>query len=175
VALGLIVIGDAAVCTNPLYGRGCSTGFWSAHLLAEALAAHPDDPRSLALAYDAALREQIVPWYRASVEQDTEARRVASALLAGLDPDADASDPRTFMRGVFRDGLVPAIRSDAVVMRSFLRSFNLLSSPDAMATDPEVSARVLAVWQDRDNRPPEPPLGPKHRVEFVGLLTPAAA
>jgi len=175
VALGLIVIGDAAVCTNPLYGRGCSTGFWSAHLLTEALQQHPDDLFALALAYDAALTAQILPWYKASVEQDTEARRVAAALLAGEDPDADSTNPRTFMRGVFRDGLVPAIRSDAVVMRSFLRSFNLLSTPDAMATDGDVSARILAVWQDRDNRPPEPPLGPKHRVEFLHLLTPSAA
>jgi hypothetical protein len=126
--------------------------------------------RTAALAYDAALRKEIRPWYKASVEQDAEARRVAAALLAGEDPDADDSDPRTFMRAVFRDGLVPAIRSDAVVMRAFLRSLNLLSAPDAMAQDPDVNRRVLEVWQDRDNRPPEAPLGPKHRKDFLDLI-----
>lgn len=169
-ALGLVPIGDAVLCTNPLYGRGCSTAFWGADLLARAVRAHPDDLRALALAYHDSLRAQIFPWYRASVEQDTEARRVAAALLTGEDPDADSDDPRTFMRAVLRDGLVPAIRSDAVVMRSFLRSFNLLSAPDAMMTDPDVSGRILAAWQDRDNRPPEPPLGPKHRKDFLDLL-----
>ena len=170
IALGLIAVGDAVLCTNPLYGRGCSTAFWGAHLLADALAAEPDDRRALALAYDSALRREIRPFYRSSVEQDAEARRVAAAILAGEDPDADTADPRTFMRAVFRNGLIPAIRRDAVVLRAFVRSFNLLTPPEAMATDPDVNARVLAAWEDRANRPPEPSLGPASRGEFVELL-----
>ena len=78
------------------------------------------------------------------------------ALLAGEDPDADASDPRTQMRAVFRDGLAPAIRTDPVVLRAFFRSLNLLTAPDALVKDADVGARVLAVWNDRENRPPEP-------------------
>ena len=170
VATGVLPVGDAVLCTNPLYGRGCSTAFWSAHLMADAVAAHPDDPCAMALAYDHALRAEIFPWYRAGVDQDGEARRVAAALLAGEDPDGDAGDPRTFMRSVFREGLVPALRSDAVVLRAFFRSLNLLSAPDAMMKDADVSARVLAAWQDRENRPPEPALGPKHRTELLAAI-----
>jgi 2-polyprenyl-6-methoxyphenol hydroxylase-like FAD-dependent oxidoreductase len=170
VATGIIPVGDAVLCTNPLYGRGCSVAFWGAHLMAEAVAANPDDSRAMLLAYDAALRAEIHPWYKAGVEQDAEARRVAAALLAGDDPDGDTTDPRTFMRSVFRDGLLPAMRSDAVVLRAFFRSFNLLTAPDAMAKDPDVGARVLAAWQERDQRPPEPLLGPKHRADLVSLL-----
>jgi hypothetical protein len=158
------------LCTNPLYGRGCSAAFWGAHLIATALNEHPNDLRALALAYHDALRDQIYPWYKAGLEQDAEARRVAAALLAGEDPDGDSTDPRTFMRGVFRDGLLPAMRSDPVVLRAFFRSFNLLSAPDAMAKDPDVGARVFAAWQDRENRPAEPQLGPKLRREFLELL-----
>jgi 2-polyprenyl-6-methoxyphenol hydroxylase-like FAD-dependent oxidoreductase len=170
VVTGLIPVGDAVLCTNPLYGRGCSTAFWGAQLVADAVAASPDDLRGLALHYDAALRSEILPWYRAGVEQDAEARRVAAALLAGEDPDGDASDPRTFMRAVFRDGLLPAIRSDAVVMRAFVRNFNLLTAPDTLVKDADLGARVLAVWNDRDNRPPEPPLGPRRRAELLELI-----
>ena len=170
VATGIIPVGDAVLCTNPLYGRGCSTAFWGAHLMARAVATFGDDGREVALAYDASLRSEIHPWYRAGVEQDAEARRVAAAHLAGQDPDADASDPRTFMRTVFRDGLLPAMRTDAVVLRAFFRSVNLLDRPDAMASDPEVGARVLAVWQDRENRPAEPPLGPRHRSELLEII-----
>jgi len=169
-ALGLHAIGDAMLCTNPLYGRGCTTGYWSAHLLAEAVAAAPDDRHRQALRYDAALREQILPWYRAGVAQDAEARRVAAALLAGQSPDDDPTDPRAFMRGVLREGLAPALRTDAVVLRAFIRTLNLLTSPDALLTDEEVSQRVLAVWQDRDNRPPEPRLGPATRAEMLAAL-----
>lgn len=170
IALGLLPVGDAVLCTNPLYGRGCSSAFWGAHLLADAITSQPTDLRGIALAYDAMLREQIYPWYRAGVEQDGEARRVSAALLAGEDPDGDTGDPRTFMRGVFRDGLLPAMRSDPVVLRAFFRSFNLLTAPDAMAKDADVGARVFAVWQDRENRPPEPHLGPKRRRDFLELL-----
>ncbi len=172
VATGVVAVGDAVLCTNPLYGRGCSTGFWGAHLLAQAVATFGDDDREVALAYDASLRAEIHPWYRAGVEQDAEARRVADAHLAGIDPDADTSDPRTFMRGVFRDGLVPAMRTDAVVLRGFFRTLNLLDGPDAMAADPEIGARVLAVWNDRENRPAEPPLGPRRRDELLELISP---
>ncbi len=170
VATGIIAVGDAVLCTNPLYGRGCSTAFWGAHLLTQAVATFDGDSREIALAYDASLRADIHPWYRAGVDQDGEARRVAAALLAGNDPDADSGDPRTFMRAVFRDGLLPAMRTDAVVLRAFFRSFNLLDRPEAMATDPDIGARVLAVWQDRDNRPAEPLLGPKHRSELLDLI-----
>ncbi len=170
VATGVIAIGDAVLCTNPLYGRGCSTAFWGAHLLADALDAHPDDLAAAAMAYDSALRIEIEPWYRSSVAQDAEARRVAAKMLAGEDPDDDPDDPAAFIRGVLREGLVPALRFDAVVLRAFMRSLNLLSSPDALMTDPDVQARVLAVWQDRENRPPEEPLGPRTRAELVAAI-----
>jgi 2-polyprenyl-6-methoxyphenol hydroxylase-like FAD-dependent oxidoreductase len=170
VAIGVVPVGDAVVCTNPLYGRGCSTAFWSAQLLADAVAAHPGDTRAVALAHDQALADQIRPWYRSTVVQDLEAKRVAASILAGDDPDGDTSDPRTFMRAVFRDGLAPAMRTDSHVLRAVVRSLNLLSSPDALSEDADVSARVLAVFNDRDNRPPEPVLGPATRDEFVGTL-----
>ncbi len=42
-ARGFIALGDAAYCTNPLYGRGCAQAFLHADLLGEALDAAPDD------------------------------------------------------------------------------------------------------------------------------------
>jgi 2-polyprenyl-6-methoxyphenol hydroxylase-like FAD-dependent oxidoreductase len=169
-ATGIVPVGDAVLCTNPLYGRGCSIAFWGAHLLADAVAAHPGDTVAVARAYHASLQEEILPWYRAGVEQDAEARRVAAALLAGDDPDGDTSDPRTLMRSVFRHGLLPALRADAIVLRAFVRSLNLLASPDAMIKDADVGARVFAIWQDRENRAPEPALGPARRDELMALL-----
>jgi 2-polyprenyl-6-methoxyphenol hydroxylase-like FAD-dependent oxidoreductase len=169
-AIGLIPVGDAVLCTNPLYGRGCSTAYWCASLLAQAVDEHPDDLRAVAVAYDDALRTEIHPWYRSSVEQDREARRVAAALLAGEDPYGDASDPRAFTRSVLRDGLAPALRSDQVVLRAFVRNLNLLSPPDALLTDADFGARVFAVLQTKDQRPPEPSLGPATRAEFLDAL-----
>lgn len=180
--LGMLPVGDAVICTNPLYGRGCSIGYWGAHLMTEVLAAHSgtgddatntwsdDALHEIAVAYDAAMRREILPWYLAGVQQDAEARRVSKAMLKGEDPDGDANDPRTMIRSVLREGLLPALRTDAVVLRAFFRSFNLLTEPDALLKDSEVSARVFAIWQDRENRPAEIPLGPKHRQDFLASL-----
>ncbi len=170
VATGVVPVGDSVLCTNPLFGRGCSIAFWGAHLLAQAIEAFPDDTREVALAYNASLQAEIVPWYLSGVQQDAEARRVAAALLAGDDPDGDVSDPRTFQRAVFRDGLLPAIRTDATVLRAFFRALNLLTTPEAMIQDADLGARVFAVWQDRENRPPEPAMGPKSRSDLMVLI-----
>jgi hypothetical protein len=62
------------------------------------------------------------------------------------------------------------MRTDSVVLRAFFRSFNLLSRPDALATDPDIGARVLAAWNERDQRPPEPLLGPATRAELLAQL-----
>jgi 2-polyprenyl-6-methoxyphenol hydroxylase-like FAD-dependent oxidoreductase len=168
---GLYPVGDALICTNPLYGRGCTTALWGAQLLADAFVAHPDDEPARLASYLQATMTHIGPWYRSSVQQDAEARRVASALLAGEDPDADTTDPRTYIRGVFRDGLAPAMRTDAVVLRAVFRNFNLLTPPEALLGDADVSARVLAVWNDRANRPAEPKLGPATRRELLDLIS----
>jgi 2-polyprenyl-6-methoxyphenol hydroxylase-like FAD-dependent oxidoreductase len=172
--LGMLPVGDAVLCTNPLYGRGCSIGYWGAHLMAEAINEHADDLLTLATEYDAALQRDIVPWYLSGVQQDAEARRVSSALLKEDDPDVDTADPKTFMRSVLREGLLPALRYDPVVLRAFMRNLNLLTAPDAMMNNPEVMNRVFAIWQDRENRPAEIPLGPKRRRDFLELLTSAA-
>ncbi len=171
VAHGVVAVGDAIVCTNPLYGRGCSTAFWSAQLLAEVIdTSGSGAPGSIELEYHTALVEQLKPWYLAALNQDTEAKRVAAAILAGEDPDGDTSDPRTFMRAVFREGLAPAMRTDPVVLRAVMRTMNLLASPESLLTDPEVSSRVLSMYNDREHRPPEPELGPRARVDLLASI-----
>jgi hypothetical protein len=138
--------------------------------MAKAVESHPNDLLAQARALHHSTMSDLYPWYRSSVEQDAEARRVATSLLNGDDPDRDTNDPRTMMRGVFREGLLPALRLDAVVARAFFRTFNLLGTPDAIAKDPDVGARVFAVWSDRENRGPEPLLGPKTRDELLSLV-----
>ena len=163
---GFVAVGDAHTCTNPLYGRGCSLSMVQAHLLGAAVEAHARDLRAIGAAYEAASREEIHPWYRASVAQDASNRREAARLrqVAEADPDDGAEeDP---MRAMLRDGLLPALRVDPVVLRAFLRMFNLLEAPDHLMTNWDVLGRVMTVYQDRDARPPEPSLGP----DRAGLL-----
>jgi hypothetical protein len=178
--LGLHAVGDAHTCTNPLYGRGSSLALVQAALLADALHDHPDDPTARALAYEEASRHEVLPWYRASVTQDRENRELAELAAAGgtppdegaaeTDPTGDeAVDPKAFLRSLMREGLLPAVRTDPVVFRAFLRGFNLLDAPNRIVSDPDVTERVLAVWQRRHELPPVEPGGPE-RGDLLELL-----
>ncbi len=155
---GLVSVGDAAVCTNPLYGRGCSLAFVHAFGLADALAAHGGDLDGVARAFAGFTDRELVPWYRSAVLQDAQAR----AMQADVPP----GDPRAFMQAVFRDGLLPAMRTSPVVFRAFVRWFNLLVTPDTLMADPEVVNAVLAAYNDREHHPPAPVLGPD-RAELL--------
>jgi hypothetical protein len=133
---------------------------------------HPVDLVAQAVTLHELTTEHLLPWYRSSVTQDAEARRIAAAILAGEDLD-DPNDPRAFMRSVLREGLAPAMRTDPEVFRAFIRTFNLLVPPDTLLSDADIGARVLAVWNDRENRVPEPVLGPP-RPELLDVLGLAA-
>ena len=87
----------------------------------------------------------------------------------GAETDAAGDDPAAFMQEVMREGLLPAVRSDAWVFRSFIPAFNLLDPPDAMLTDADVFTKVLTAYQDREHRPPQPSLGPP-RVDMLAIL-----
>jgi 2-polyprenyl-6-methoxyphenol hydroxylase-like FAD-dependent oxidoreductase len=158
---GFLAVGDASVCTNPLYGRGCSLGLVHAFGVADALTEHGDDLDALARRFAAFTIEQLHPWFRSAVMQDAQAR--------ALNEEIPAEDPRAFMQSVFREGLMPAMRTSPVVFRAFLKWFNLLSTPESLMADPEVVADVMAAYNDRDNHPAMPVLGPP-REELLGRL-----
>ena len=177
VVTGLLAVGDSAICTNPLYGRGCSLAMAHAFLLADTLAETGDDPLPLALAFDQATRAQIEPWYWSAVAQDRQSRhRDDDAAAERGEPAAD--QPAGALEGdnvsaLISDGLLPAARTDPVVYRAFLRTFNLLDPPAAIIEDPDVLGRVRTAWQQRDQRPPPQPLGPE-RTEMLRILSDAA-
>ena len=163
--LGYVAIGDALICTNPLYGRGCSLGSVHARLLAHALREHGADLEALALRMHDDAQRELVPWYSASVTQDDAARAARKA---------DPSEAMSGIASILTEGLLPLTRIDALVGRAFFRMVNLLSAPDALFQNAEVMRRALAYWQARDTRPPEPMLGPA-REELVAALTAAGA
>jgi 2-polyprenyl-6-methoxyphenol hydroxylase-like FAD-dependent oxidoreductase len=182
IVTGFVAVGDAQVATNPLYGRGCSLAMVHACGLVDLL----DRPEGdLERAFHELTERELDPWFRAAVQQDREARELlrADSVRAG-DGDAEgderrvddgAVDPKQFLREVFRDGLLPAVRTSPVVYRAFLRWFNLETTPDALMSDPQVIGEVMQSYATRDARPPEPPLGPDRASFLAGLGSGAEA
>lgn len=158
--LGYQAIGDALICTNPLYGRGCSLGSVHARMLATAIREHGDDLEAVALQMHEEAATVLVPWYNASVAQDDVARE---ARKAGPGQEI------TGAASILAEGLLPLTRTDASVARAFFRMVNLLSPPDTLFTDPEIMRKAMEHWALRDTRPPEPVLGPA-RDELIAAL-----
>lgn len=137
-ATGLFVLGDAAYCTNPLYGRGCAQGFVHAELLGDALVRHGLDLETVAREVDRGARRDIEPFYRASLAADRDAARKAE----GRKPKGLRA---RLVTKFFEDGVGVAVRCDPVVYRAFVRMMNMLETPEQAFSHPRVLLHALKV------------------------------
>ena len=173
VALGIIAVGDALIHTNPIVGRGCSLAFTSAFALADCLDANGDDLRDLALAYEAHIERDIVPWYELQLTQDADAIEVAEAQARGEDPFSathpdGTQNPKSFIRNLVKEGLIPALEENLVMLRHFMRTLHLLDSPGEMLKNPEVIQILMASYARREER--KPAFGGPSRDEMIEIF-----
>ena len=167
-AVGFFVLGDAAYCTNPLYGRGCSQGFMHAEFLGRALDEHPNDLAAVAVALDRQARAEIEPFYRASIIADRDAVRKAE----GRSPKRLKA---RLQAKFFEDGVAPATRCDPVVFRAFIRMMNMLETPEQAFGHLDVVLRslwVLLRGKRYNRRYALPP--PPNRDETIARIEAAA-
>ncbi len=134
-------VGDASARTNPLYGRGCSTGILHAHLLADVLAT-VDDPMHRALEFERRTHERIRPICEASLREDKNGIRRAEAVMQGL-PRDQATNLKKWFGLAFGDALAAAARDEMHVFRGMMRTFNLLENPGEFLNDPAVKRTVF--------------------------------
>jgi 2-polyprenyl-6-methoxyphenol hydroxylase-like FAD-dependent oxidoreductase len=140
--LNFFALGDAAVRTNPLYGRGCSAGVVHAHILRAALDA-TRDASERARKVDADTRAALRPFYDAMVQQDLQAIRRAQHER---DPHYRPGRRARLARSFIEDALGPATRGDLEVMRGFSRAFHMIEDPTEWLKRPTILAKILAYW-----------------------------
>jgi 2-polyprenyl-6-methoxyphenol hydroxylase-like FAD-dependent oxidoreductase len=135
-------VGDAALRTNPLYGRGCSTSILHAHILADVLTA-TTDPVRRALDFDARTETELRPIFATSRAEDRNGIRRAQATREGrLLEQADTFKKRFGL--AFGDALAAAARQNLHVVRGLTRTVNLLEKPGAFLDDRRTRLIVLA-------------------------------
>ncbi|MCY4213330.1 MAG: FAD-dependent oxidoreductase [Gammaproteobacteria bacterium] len=141
-ALNFFAVGDAALRTNPLYGRGCSTGILHAELLAETLA-ETADPQQRALAFERRTDAELGPIFRASRSEDRAGIRRSRAFFcegqapragSGQLPEEAGANARR-ARLAFGDALAAASRNNLHVLRGLLRTVHLLEAPGHFLKD----------------------------------------
>lgn len=168
--LNLFAIGDAAVRTNPLYGRGCSAGVVHAHILRAALDA-TEDPVARAEIVERETRKALRPYYDIMVKQDLQAIRRAEHER---DPAYKPRLRARIMKSFVEDALTPATRGDLKVLRASSRAFHMFEDPTAWLKEPPILARILRMWtmpkaKKRARRLYPPALGPT-RGEMLGHI-----
>jgi 2-polyprenyl-6-methoxyphenol hydroxylase-like FAD-dependent oxidoreductase len=137
VATGIVSVGDAWACTNPLLGRGIAMGLMHAFGTTEVVRQHLDDPLALALAHDFMTETRLTPWYRNTVEIDRRWAGRFNALIEGR-PDQQSADPRAHIA----DALAIAMRYDADVFRAAVEMRSLLALPQEVMARPGLVDRI---------------------------------
>jgi 2-polyprenyl-6-methoxyphenol hydroxylase-like FAD-dependent oxidoreductase len=154
-AEGFFAVGDSHTCTNPLYGRGSSLAVLQAVLVADALAAHPDDPDGAARAYEAASATRVEPWYDVSVATDAAARPPADGE-APPPGAAGTGGPRLDLAALRR----VAASGDPELALVVARTMSLLATPQEVFGDPAVLERLAAAAATERPRDPARPARP---------------
>ncbi len=172
--LNFFPLGDAAIRTNPLYGRGCSSGVVEAHLLRNVLDA-TRDPVARAKQYERDLEKTIRPYFKSMVDLDLNAiKRAEHERNPNYVPSLRAKITKSFAE----DGLMPAQRGDVEVSRAFSRIFHMLDEPTAFLKRPAIIARILKMWMTpkatKAARNLYPPKAGPERAEMFAKLKIAA-
>lgn len=169
VARNYFPVGDCAIRTNPLYGRGCSMGAIEAFALGDVFDAHADNVARM-MELDRRVHHEIRPFFDAMVRQDRHAIRRAEREQKG---EVGVTTLRgRITKSFVLDAIGPASRGDMHVLRGLMRSFHMHESPTAWTRRADVMARVFTMWartrsQKADLYPP--PSGPA-RMEMLKAL-----
>lgn len=141
-ALNFFAVGDAAIRTNPLYGRGCSLSVMHAHILSGILD-RTSDAAERARLFDQESRREIRPYWDAIVKQDQGAiRRARNEQKPGYRPRLKARLIQSFAE----DAVGPATRRHLDVYRAIMKTFHMLDVPTMWLKNPVVMTKVFWTW-----------------------------
>lgn len=140
-ASNFFAVGDSAIRTNPLYGRGCSTGTLHGHILADVLDAL-QDPIERARLFAQRSEEELRPIFKASLAEDRRGIARAEAEMNNRPIDKPKSIKEWFGMA-FGDALMAASKEELHVIRGLNRTINLLEEPGAFLQEPAVKRTVF--------------------------------
>ena len=134
-------VGDAAIRTNPLYGRGCSLAVLHGHLLADVLTKN-SDPIERAIEFDRLTKVELRPIFEASLSEDKRGIKRAEAIMKGELLERTKGF-KAWFGAAFGDALAGAIRDQIHVFRGMMRTVNLLETPGEFLNERKVRLTVF--------------------------------
>lgn len=163
VVSGFVLLADAAMQTNPTFGRGVSLAFLHAQGLAR-LVERAADRLGLPVLFDEWTGRHLGGWYDLQVATDAVRVRQLESGLRG-ERVARSTDPASRVVSA----LAALQENDHAVRAASDRVYNLLMSPKDLMADRSVARTILAYLRTNPNAAPVPFAGPD-RAAFE-LLT----
>jgi 2-polyprenyl-6-methoxyphenol hydroxylase-like FAD-dependent oxidoreductase len=166
--VGFFPVGDSYVQTNPIYGRGCSSAFVQAHVLADVLAADTD-PVERARRYHAEVWRLLRPYFALCVNGDR---------VFGIRARLSRGDAVTFAERLlvlaYEKVLVPALDESTFVARLSVEAQQMRETGPFWLTF-LVWVHVGLLWIARAFRRTSPvSVTAPSRAEMLGLIGPSA-
>lgn len=162
VVTGVVSVGDAAVRTDPLFGRGSSIGLTHACVLRDVLREVPTErPEQLARRFAEASRATVMPLYRLSLEFDRARMAEIQADIIGA-PHPPPGAPWAAARGLTRLAAV----GNAEALRAVLRANLHIQDPVAVLEEPGLRAALAEL---DPTAPPYRP-GTPTRTEVIAAI-----
>ncbi len=140
--LNYYAVGDASVRTNPLYGRGCSTGAIHSKILTDVLS-QDQDPVTAAKQFAEQTRKQLRPIWQASLDEDRTGIKRAETILNASKASRTLTLKKRFAIA-YSDALTRSTQIHLRVFRGAFRTFNLMELPGAFLKD--ISTQALIFW-----------------------------
>lgn len=137
IAGGIVVLGDAALHTNPTLGRGVSMGLCHAQHLAEVVDGAADDPIGFAHNFSRWTDDSLGVWFDTQVAADAT---TIERLAAGLRGERLALPDHPAAR--FAAAAFAYAQRDEAVGQAVARLAHLFASPADAFGDPDVARRV---------------------------------
>ena len=136
-------IGDAAIRTNPAFGRGCTFAFVQADILAEILR-ETDDPLARIKSFEKKVEAAIRPFYMQIVRQD---RMIIERAGNAHDPGYRPNFRARLMKSFAENAVIPAVRGNISMRRAFSRGRHMLEDPNIwLRKKPGLLLRLLIIW-----------------------------
>lgn len=161
---GLLLLGDAAVYTNPSAARGVAMALAHARGLADLLGDLPpsiDRGPALAVAWDEMTTRLASPWLESQIRVDQRRRRQVRAALAGTVDDGSED-----LVDRFADAIA-LLRDAEFIGAAAERVFNMLMTPNELMRERGIVRRVLREGRAATSMHPR---GGPTRAEFERLL-----
>lgn len=161
---GLVLLGDAAIETNPTAGRGVALAFVHARGLASALDAGVDDPYAFVDDFERWTAAQVGALFRTQLAIDRArlAQLRAGVAARRLPPPADPVNRLVAAMSILRD-------TDETVETAAAQLYNLLVTPSELMADRSVIRPLLAYLRAHEVLTVPPAEGPD-RATFERIV-----